>query len=555
MALTKIQIGDTGTVAKAKIDAAFDVVDKNVTDIAAVESDIVDINAEILLVKDDIDTIETQQGKDTGDITTLKGDVANVKDDIVTLNGQYSDVVDGVAALNTNIENIYGYEELPNDLKQTIVIESLYNKRFLKKVNTAQEITLDTTTVGDGDANGTIEIMLYDGSLSFVSTTALDIIGALTYSAPALVEVKLMQNYLYICDISAAGGGGGNLPPIDDVLYGMKNQEWTPIESAMPYIVVDNIYEDIDNPEVGQVAFNKVATESITTIKSDFDADLEGNAMCGVGDYIYSFGGHKSGSFQDTILKISTINGGQTILAETLPDGIRDQLAVVIGTDIYLFSGNDKDGFYHRVLKFDTLLEQITDLGADNGFSYSSITTDGIDIYLSRNAPSDAIYKYTVSTNSFNLIAFSPVFTIEGTELCYVNGKVYMIGGNIGGSSNRIFEVDVLTGDVTQWDSYLEVDMLNLKCCAFGDFIYFVGKGTNPLNKLLLLDTINKNILEVGYNLRHQVFSAFFKTKDDDFFIYFKYFSINKEYIYRFNLHFLKEGVYVKKSSSWVFIG
>ena len=62
MALTKIAIGDTGTVAKAKIDAAFDVVDKNVTDITAVKSDIVDINAEIPLVKADIDAIETQQG-------------------------------------------------------------------------------------------------------------------------------------------------------------------------------------------------------------------------------------------------------------------------------------------------------------------------------------------------------------------------------------------------------------------------------------------------------------------------------------------------------------
>ena len=51
MALTKIQIGDTGTVAKAKIDAAFEQVDTNVTDIAAVESDIVDINAEIGLIK------------------------------------------------------------------------------------------------------------------------------------------------------------------------------------------------------------------------------------------------------------------------------------------------------------------------------------------------------------------------------------------------------------------------------------------------------------------------------------------------------------------------
>lgn len=555
MALTKIQIGDTGTVAKAKIDAAFDVVDTNVTDIAAVEGDIVDINAEILLVKADIDAIETQQGKDTGDITTLKGDVADVKDDIVTLNGQYSDVVDGVAALNTKIENIHSYSELPNDLKQTITIESEVNKRYLKKTATSQEVTIDTTTVGDGTANGTIEIMLYDGDLSFVCTTAIDIIGALIYSAPALVEVKLMQNYLSICDISAVGGGGGNLPPIDDVLYGMKNQEWTPIESAMPYIVVDNIYEDIDNPEVGQIAFNKVATESITTITSDFDAYLEGNAMCGVGDYIYSFGGYKSGSYQDTILKISTINGEQTILTETLPDGIRDQQVVVIGTDIYLFSGTDKDGIYNRVLKFDTLLEQIIDLGAGDGFTYSSITTDGTDIYLIENTPSSDILKYTVSTNYFNSIAFSPSFLISGTELCYVNGKVYMIGGNVDGSSNKIFEVDVLTGVVTQWDSYLEAGMSNLKCCAFGDFIYFVGKSTNPQSKLLFLDTINKNILEVGYNLQEPNLSAFFKTKDDDFFIYFRYQAINRESVYRFNLHFLKEGVYVKKTSSWVFIG
>ena len=93
--------------------------------------------------------------------------------------------------------------------------------------------------------------------------------------------------------------------------------------------------------------------------------------------------------------------------------------------------------------------------------------------------------------------------------------------------------------------------MSNLKSCAFGDFIYFVGKGTIPQNKLLLLDTINKNILEVGYNLQDQNLTAFFKTKDDDSFIYFKYSSINPESVYRFNLNSLKEGVYIHNSSGW----
>ena len=130
-----------------------------------------------------------------------------------------------------------------------------------------------------------------------------------------------------------------------------------------------------------------------------------------------------------------------------------------------------------------------------------------------------------------------------------------MIGGDVSGNSDGIFEVDVLTGAVTQWDLHLEAGMLGLKSCAFGDFIYFVGKGTNPENKLLSLDTINKNILEVGYNLQSKDLTAFFKTKDDDSFIYFKYESTNPESVYRFNLHFLKEGVYVKKTSSWVFIG
>ena len=71
MALTKIQIGDTGTVAKAKIDAAFDVVDKNEKDIAAVESDIVDINAEIGLIKEILFRLRTTRIR-YGDITTLK---------------------------------------------------------------------------------------------------------------------------------------------------------------------------------------------------------------------------------------------------------------------------------------------------------------------------------------------------------------------------------------------------------------------------------------------------------------------------------------------------
>lgn len=555
MALTKIAIGDTGTVAKAKIDAAFDVVDINEKDIAAVESDIVDINAEIGLIKEDIVSIEEQQVLDTGDITTLKGDVADVKADIVTINSSISDINDGISSFNTNIENIHSYSELPNELKQTITIESNVNKRYIKKTATSQEVTIDTTTVGDGTANGTIEIMLYDGDLSFVSTTAIDIMGTLTYSAPAIVEVKLMQNYLYICDISAVGGGGGNLPPIDDVLYGMKNQEWTEIpESEMPYIIVDNIYE-IENPRLGLLAYNTTNVKAVSTVSDNFPIGLTRYAMVGVGDSIYVFGGEINGNKQDTIIKIDIPTGTVTTLTETLLDGIADISAVALGTDIYLFSGYTQSGIYDRVVKFDTLLEQITDLGAGNGSAYSSITTDGTDIYLIRNIPSDRIFKYTVSTNSFNLIAFSPSFSINSTELCYVNGKVYMIGGDVGGKSDGIFEIDVLTGDVTQWDLHLENGMLDLKSCAFGDFIIFLGKGTIPQNKLLSLDTINKNILEVGYNLQNQDLIAFFKTKDDDSFIYFKYESVNRESVYRFNFHFLKEGVYVKKTSSWVFIG
>lgn len=553
MALTKIAIGDTGTVAKAKIDAAFEQVDTNVTNIAAVKSDIVDINAEIGLIKEDIVSIEEQQVLDTGDITTLKGDVAAVKADIVTINSSISDINDGISSFNTKIENIHSYSELPNELKQTITIESNVNKRYIKKTATSQEVTIDTTTVGDGTANGTIEIMLYDGDLSFVSTTAIDIMGTLTYSAPAVVEVKLMQNYLSICDISAVGGGGGNLPPIDDVLYGIRNQVWTEIPESY-YSVVDNIYEDVDNPEVGQVAFNKTNVEAVSTVSDNFPIGLVGYAMVGVGDSIYVFGGLINGNHQNTIIKIDIPTGTVTTLTETLLDEIVDIRAVALGTDIYLFSGNTQSGLYDRVVKFDTLLEQITDLGAGNGHHYSSITTDGTDIYLIRDVASDAIFKYTVSTNSFSTIAFSPSFSIKGTELCYVNGKVYMIGGDVGGNSNGIFEVDVLTGDVTQWDLHLEGGMSYLKCCAFGDFIYFVGKGTFPQNKLLSLDTINKNILEVGYNLQNQDLPAFFKTKDDDYFIYFKYESMNPESVYRFNVHFLKEGVYIHNSYGWVYM-
>lgn len=557
MALTKIQIGDTGTVAKAKIDAAFDVVDTNVTDIAAVESDIVDINAEIGLIKEDIVSIEEQQVLDTGDITTLKGDVADAKADIVTINSSISDINDGISSFNTNIENIHSYSELPNDLKQTITIESNVNKRYIKKTATSQEVTIDTTTMGDGTANGTIEIMLYDGDLSFVCTTAIDIIGALTYSAPALVEVKLMQNYLSICDISAVGGGGGNLPPIDDILYGIRNQVWTEIPESY-YSVVDNIYEDVDNPEVGQVAFNKVATESITTIKSDFDADLIENAMCGVGDYIYSFGGYKSGSFQNTILKISTINGGQEILTETLPDGIYDQQAVAIGTDIYLFSGNNNDGIYNRVLKFDTLLEVITDFGAADGVIYTSITTDGTDIYLIKSGYNSAIAKYTVSTKTFSSIAFDPVLSISLTGICYVDGKIYMIGGLIAevGESNKIFEVDVVAGDVVEWNNTLENTISTTKPTNIGDYIYFVGLNTKQSSLIFGLNIVTKEIFNTWAIAKNQNIQAFFTTKSDNSFIYIKY-SLgdeNDELIDRFNVEYVNEGFYIYNSYGWVYM-
>jgi len=557
MALDKIQIGDTGTVAKAKIDAAFDFVDTHETKIGTAETDIDNVEDDIVDIKADIVTIEAEQGVQDGKITELENDIATAKADIVTLQGAVSGVDDDITALQTNIANIHDYTELDNKLKVTIVIEPNKNKRFLKKTATAQEITIDTTTSGGGYANGTIQIFLYDGSLTFVNTTAIAVVGDLSYNSPAVIEVKLMENYLVVFDASASSGIV--LPPMDSKTYAMNNQEWKEIhESEAYYEIVDNVYDDIPVATTGRIAYNTTPVDAITVMSDQADINKVEFAMVGDGDYLYAFGGYRTGSYLNEIKRIYIPDGSKTTVGATLDDGVRKLVGIQNGTDILLFGGETEIGHYDRVLKFDTLTQTITDLTSGTAQVFSTITKDGDNVYLMANNFSGGISNYSIAGNNFlSAINFTPIISIKDASICAKSGKIYMFGGNIQevGNTDKIWEVDVVSGNTTELDVKLPNMSMSVKSVLVGDDIYLVGNLGVNRDEIYIFNTISKRVRTIIPKVFESSLSYFINREVDTSKIYFRNNGLDLQNIYEFDTKYLYEGVYAKKSYGWEYVG
>ena len=201
MALTQIQIGDTGTQAKNKINAAFAQVDTNTADIGVINGAISDLNNDIITTQNDITNVQGDitniQGYITnmqGDITNMQGYITNVQGDITTLQNDMSVTQSDVNDVESAIDNIYDYEELDNVSNVTLTFENLKNKRFYKKISSHQTITVDVT---DGTMNGTIEVLMVAGSVYVAQTGAGSAYGFdRQINGVGMLRFVLMDGYL-----------------------------------------------------------------------------------------------------------------------------------------------------------------------------------------------------------------------------------------------------------------------------------------------------------------------------------------------------------------------
>lgn len=202
MALTKINIGDTGAQAKAKIDAAMDNVDSNTADILTLQGNIPTLqsqidtinNTDIPNIQNDLSAAQSDISDNQADIASLQGDMTTAQGDITSLQTTVTNIANDTADAVAGVENVYNYEELDNAPNVTLTFAENTNKRYLKKINSAQNITISVT---DTTVNGTIEVCVMDGSVTLAQSGAIEESGfGRTINAVAVLKFVLMEGYL-----------------------------------------------------------------------------------------------------------------------------------------------------------------------------------------------------------------------------------------------------------------------------------------------------------------------------------------------------------------------
>lgn len=345
----------------------------------------------------------------------------------------------------------------------------------------------------------------------------------------------------------------------------LGNGEWTSAlrisfsDQGARYMIVENI-DEITNKYVGLQAFNSVERYAIELVSS---SAIPGNynqyAMCVSGNCIYFFGGHLNGNYTNKIFRFNVETSVMEELAVSLPISVSKQGAIELNGSIYLFGGQTAAGGNKKIFKYEIATGVISTI-SENGDAYINprITTDGIDIYIASGDVylSEGIDKYDVTNNTKSQLATLPV-NINRVAFCYVNGYLYVIGGEVQyeGVVDFIYKVD-LEGNVILLSDSLPKPLVNHKCVAVGtDILIMSGDSPNTgmSNDIYKLDTISEEVSQLDEQLPI-LNSLMYDCGKDESHIFMTF--DGRSDIYRYNPAMITrlEGLYVYKSNGWKYV-
>ena len=161
------------------------------------------------------------------------------------------------------------------------------------------------------------------------------------------------------------------------------------------------------------------------------------------------------------------------------------------GTSIYAFGGNTIGGAQHaEANKYNPTTNTWTPLasmttGADYLF-HADYGNNG-KIYVMGGLNVGTLNRiYDIATNSYSAGAPVPVAVYDQGH-AYWNGKVYVIGGIVGGiASNTVYAYDVATNTWSAPLAPLPQAEFNMACGAINNKIYCANgsTGSNQINNL-----------------------------------------------------------------------
>ena len=338
---------------------------------------------------------------------------------------------------------------------------------------------------------------------------------------------KLWVNGAEPSKVIASDRLGGNVETLTSALSSNKSRNMSCAS------VNSNIYIFGGNNGSSSSSYTNIiqkfdtTTETVTTLSATLNALKSNTCSASVGTDIYIFGGYRWSTstniyYYNTILKFDTLTETVTILSTTLPNGLMDASCASVGTDIYIFGGQDSSSRYNTILKFDTLTETVTTLSVTlpNNLSSTTSASVGTDIYIfggySGASSYNTILKFDTLTETVTILSTTLPNNLYGASSASVGTDIYIFGGYRSATYyNTILKFDTLTETITTLSVTLPNVLANATSASVGTDIYifggYIGGASTytkdilkcvfnfplPQNQLLINTTLNKNLFKI----------------------------------------------------------
>lgn len=190
-----------------------------------------------------------------------------------------------------------------------------------------------------------------------------------------------------------------------------------------------------------------------------------------------------------TVVAEDTIGGNPTWLPDgtvrAIPYDFRLGMTAVIGTDIYVLSGNDEPTYAYKYNTLANTYTQLTDIPyeATNG----SATAVGTDIYIfGGNDGTTTAYKYSTSNDTYTQLTAIP-YDFYGGAAVAVGTDIYLFGGE--SESQYAYKYNTSNGTYTQLTG-IPYEFIYGSAVAVGTDIYLFG-GSEDEQKAYKYNTLN----------------------------------------------------------------
>lgn len=259
-----------------------------------------------------------------------------------------------------------------------------------------------------------------------------------------------------------------NVDLIDDFNSGFKVLTQT-LPSGIDYEdikvgrIKKNLYLFIGSTTSCPVYLFNTSTLTLTDTQLTLPKNLVYFNVESDGNNIYILGGKESDNTLNT--NVYSFNGSTFTTYETeLIEGKYKATSMLLGNDIYLFSGYNNTSLTRNIIVFNISSGESSDLGnllPNPVLNFTPLIESGMGYIMggleNGDMISNKIYRFNPQQKRITLLNFNLPQSLSGGCILEYYDRIYLIGGKLStGESTKIYKVNILSG------SFSELTDLNL---------------------------------------------------------------------------------------------